>query len=335
MSLNIVEKYPDLPPSISVVTHENQPAYTELESLLYNKAHESCGEVMIYNLIEEAKSWLDKLNLDDQVPLQREEKASEDIASVCKFFLEGKCRFGNKCHNKHEEIASSKSGNSDESLHSGLSCNGTVNVTMATDHKEMVNGASKVNKNTPGNRNHEKESDGLKKKPPMKTASDVISRIKWDEELSPKDFTVGYLDRFLGILEKCFADFSWEDLASVDHFVDLAIPRHRIQYFKYLGEIVWDKRKRIDKVFGSTGSKETILDVKERIGGPDENKDADLSDSKEESAVNDTRCFAVSELPKQLKEKSGPNYFIAVQISDVEIIDNIRKVNMESETELI
>ena len=330
-----LEKYPDVPPSLSVVTQENQPVYTELESLLYSKAHESCGEVMIYNLIEEAKSWLDKLNLAEQVSLPREEKASEDVTSVCKFFREGKCRFGNKCRNKHEDIASSKSGNSDESLHSKRACNGTENVTT-TEHKEMADEASKVNKNTAGYKNnYEKESDGSKKKPPMKTASDVISRIKWDDELSPKDFAVGYLDRFLGIMEKCFADFSWEDLASVDHFVDLAIPRHRIQYFKYLGEIVWDKRERIDKVFGSTGSKETILDVKERIGEAHGNKDADLNDSKDQSAMDDKSCVAASELPKQLKEKSEPNYFIAVQISDVEIIDKISKVSVESETELM
>lgn len=330
------EKYPEVPPSVSIVTQGNQPVYTELESLLYSKAHESCGEVMIYNLIEEAKSWLDKLNLPEQVSLQREEKASEDVTSVCKFFLEGKCRFGNKCRNKHENIVSSKSGNSDESLHSKLSCNGTEDLTATADHEEMVNEASKpINKSTSGNRNYEKESDVSKKKPPMKTASDVISRIKWDDELSPKDFAVGYLDRFLGIMEKCFADFSWEDLASVDHFVDLAIPRHRIQYFKYLGEIVWDKRERIDKVFGSTGGKETILDVKERIGEVHGNKDADLSDSKEQSAMDDTSCIVASELPKQLKEKNEPNYFIAVQISDVEIIDKISKVSIQSETELL
>ncbi|KAJ7372566.1 hypothetical protein OS493_017837 [Desmophyllum pertusum] len=59
----IPEKYPDVLLSISV-TQDNQPVYTELESLLFNVAHESCGEVMIYNLIEEAKEWIKKLKLD-------------------------------------------------------------------------------------------------------------------------------------------------------------------------------------------------------------------------------------------------------------------------------
>lgn len=88
----------------------------------------------------------------------------------------------------------------------------------------------------------------------MKIVSDVILRIKWDVELSLKDFIVGYLDRFVGIMEKYFEDFSWDDFVLVDYFVDLVISRYRIQYFKYLEEIVWDKRERIDKVFGLIGS---------------------------------------------------------------------------------
>ncbi|KAJ7372567.1 hypothetical protein OS493_017838 [Desmophyllum pertusum] len=75
--------------------------------------------------------------------------------------------------------------------------------------------------------------------------------IQWDEELSPKDFIVGYLDRFIESSKK-FHRSVVEDLASVDHFVDLAIPRHRIQYFKYLGEIVWDKK-------GSVSTKYLVL----------------------------------------------------------------------------
>ena len=98
------------------------------------------------------------------------------------------------------------------------------------------------------------------KKSSMKTADDVIKRIQWDSALPSEHFTVAYIDRFIGIVEKNFGAFSWEDIASVD-YDELAIPKHRIQYFKYKKQVVWDKTKRIDNVFGSTGSQKTILDV--------------------------------------------------------------------------
>lgn len=102
------------------------------------------------------------------------------------------------------------------------------------------------------------------KKPPMKTAIDVVKRIMWDPDLDRDQFLVGYLDRMDGLKEKYFNAFSWEDISSVDYTV-LAIPKHRIQYFKYKDIIVWDKRCRLDNVFGSTGSKTTIKDVIKNI----------------------------------------------------------------------
>ncbi len=51
---------------------------------------------------------------------------------------------------------------------------------------------------------------GCKKKPRMRTADDVISRIIWDSLVDPADFIVGHLDRFLGVLERPFSDFSWD-----------------------------------------------------------------------------------------------------------------------------
>ena len=98
----------------------------------------------------------------------------------------------------------------------------------------------------------------------MRTAEDVINRIKWDEMLPEQSFTVGYLDRFLGLQEEHFSTFSWEDLAGADYEV-LAIPQHRIQYFKYKTEKVWEKSNRMDLVFGSTGSRVTILEAMENI----------------------------------------------------------------------
>lgn len=50
-----------------------------------------------------------------------------------------------------------------------------------------------------------------------------------------------------------------EDVTSQDPNL-LAIPKHRIQYFKFFDKIAWDKTKRLGLVFGSTGSGKTILD---------------------------------------------------------------------------
>lgn len=104
------------------------------------------------------------------------------------------------------------------------------------------------------------EEDKFVKKPSMKTALDVIKRLQWDESVNKEDFIVGYIDRIVGLVEKCFTAFTWEDLASVDNFA-LAIPQHRIQYFKYKSVKVWDKNERLDNVFGSAGNSMTLIEA--------------------------------------------------------------------------
>ncbi len=63
---------------------------------------------------------------------------------------------------------------------------------------------------------------------------------------------VGYEDRFLGLMEQPFLDFNWGEFSSLSH-VTVAIPKHRIVYFKYRTQIVWDRRTKLDDVFGSLG----------------------------------------------------------------------------------
>lgn len=88
----------------------------------------------------------------------------------------------------------------------------------------------------------------------MRTADDVISRVLWDPSVDASDFVVGYVDRFLGVLERPFNDFNWDtDPCDCDYSAELALPRHRIQYFTYRGHRVWDRHTRTDRVFGSTG----------------------------------------------------------------------------------
>ena len=93
--------------------------------------------------------------------------------------LTGKCRFGDECFN----------------LHQGPS---------------KVSPKSKKKKTTANVENPKEKS-----KMPMKTALDVIKRIQWDEMMPQELFTIGYLDRFTGLVEDEFSKFSnWGNLVS-------------------------------------------------------------------------------------------------------------------------
>ena len=70
------------------------------------------------------------------------------------------------------------------------------------------------------------------KNPKMKTVMDVVNRIRWDEKLDTSNFTVAYVDRFVGVLEKPFDDFTWNNIVDVDYYEDFGVPEHRIVYFK-------------------------------------------------------------------------------------------------------
>lgn len=89
----------------------------------------------------------------------------------------------------------------------------------------------------------------------MRTSSDVIHRIQWDTVIDADAVSVGYLDRFEGVIERPFTMFNWiDDPALADDTHQIVIPQHRVQHFKYKHNFVlWDKKTRIDNVFGSTG----------------------------------------------------------------------------------
>ena len=80
--------------------------------------------------------------------------------------------------------------------------------------------------------------------------TDVINRIIWDSNFDSQQYLIGYEDRFNGRLEASLG--SWKRDLTDEEF----IPQHRIIYIKRKsdGEVVWDKRRRIDKVFLSGNS---------------------------------------------------------------------------------
>lgn len=232
-----------------VVISEENERLRFLESHLKNTKLNYEDEIITHTFIHKAERIFEEVREDKEKKGTNEiNKESHEI--VCKFFMKGTCKFGDQCFNSHNFIPTECNGDEVE-----LSKNILVPMDGNADGNCNPNSKPSKQKN-----NNITVSEKLpKKKVPMKTATDVINRIQWDEKLHPEDFVIGYLDRFLGVIENSFSSFDWEDVTSVDPSI-LSIPRHRIQYFKYHDEIVWDKNKRLDCVFGSTGSGQTILD---------------------------------------------------------------------------
>ncbi|KAL3480348.1 hypothetical protein BJX99DRAFT_27871 [Aspergillus californicus] len=84
----------------------------------------------------------------------------------------------------------------------------------------------------------------------LRPAADILNRLVWDESYDSTDFIIGYEDRFEGRLEASMN--SWKRDSTDEEF----IPQHRILYIKRKSdsEIVWDRRRRIDKIFRSGNS---------------------------------------------------------------------------------
>ena len=85
----------------------------------------------------------------------------------------------------------------------------------------------------------------------LRTASDIISRLRWDasQGLDPSTILIGYMDRIEGPMEKLVKDF-------ISASTGGDIPEHRILYFRRSNgqqsrHVLWDRVGRVDRVFGS------------------------------------------------------------------------------------
>ncbi|XP_043117830.1 leukocyte receptor cluster member 9 [Puntigrus tetrazona] len=208
------------------------------------------------------------LTSDSERQIHKDEMKRETSQNICQHFLLGRCHFGDRCRLSHSVFDVPQTTRSEED---------------DTDVPEKQSKNPK-NKSSKAEKQHVRnEKEGCKKKPRMRTADDVISRIIWDSSVNPADFIVGHLDRFLGVLERPFSDFSWDtQVCDCDFSEELALPRHRIQYFSYKGQRVWDRDSRTDRVFGSTG--QTILPP---FDGANEQQD-NLSDAKQHEETTNT-----------------------------------------------
>ncbi|XP_076010896.1 leukocyte receptor cluster member 9 isoform X2 [Genypterus blacodes] len=179
------------------------------------------------------------LSVNAKDPLEVTPESAE--GDVCQFFLMGKCHFGHRCRFSH----------SDPSLEEPGHVLPDQDDFKDEEKVEKPKRKSKLNK---AKLPKDQEGKEVNKKPRMRTADEVISRILWDPSVEASEFIVGYVDRFLGVLERPFSEFSWDtDPCDCDYSSELALPRHRIQYFSYRGHRVWDRHSRTDRVFGSTG----------------------------------------------------------------------------------
>lgn len=258
-------------------------------------------------------------------------EATPPQLTVCPFFLKGKCKFGDKCHNLHQKPGSQPAVRKGEiSLYDEMLARQMDSSGLPTPSTDSViedeaftedDGASTFSSLT----------ESGEKKLSMKTATNVIHRIIWDSQLPSEHFVLGYLDRFVGIVEKPFKSFNWEDLSTVSHKV-LAIPKHRIQYFKYKGVIVWDKEKQLDNVFGSRGTGKTIMDVMrevdgEAVGELEEEEEADNECELDPEDVEEMERLSKMGVLKQKADKSRPTHFIYIPVfQSKEIVSKAKEV---------
>ena len=96
--------------------------------------------------------------------------------------------------------------------------------------------------------------------PRMRPVGDVVNRIMYDDSFDAEHFVVGYTDRFEGVLERAFTEFNWVSALCDVRLEELAVPHHRVVYFKYNGLLVWDRRTRTDNIFGSSGDAQLKFD---------------------------------------------------------------------------
>ena len=323
--IQFIESYPSDKPDVKVkASSMNSLLLEEKIKKLFTEKDEN----YLYDAIELARTWFSDSTLSGNDSVA-EGKGSE---TICKFFKEGKCRFGENCFNKHPVQTGSLETNE-----------ATLKMKSHTGKKDGIRNGP-IPEKSPA---IEESSVVANKKQSMKTATDVISRIQWDEDLPTENFIVGYLDRFIGIVEKSFNSFSWEDIASVDYST-LAIPKHRIQYFKYKDTIVWDKRSRLDKVFGSTGDSKEIYKIiqdyerqldevtedsktkRDTDSGPGNFDDDDGNDSSSSGYDSDDNSAKQVEVKqKHYSQRDRPNFFFCFKVTNSQIRKKILDVSSQ------
>lgn len=104
----------------------------------------------------------------------------------------------------------------------------------------------------------------LSKGSKLRSAQDVLDRLRHDPALKNGTYYIGYLERFEGIREM-LAD-SWISESTDEYW----IPQHRIKYVRRedgdgRSLVVWDRERRIDRIFGSGVEEHEYVDVDDGV----------------------------------------------------------------------
>uniref|UniRef100_A0A3P9NQQ9 C3H1-type domain-containing protein n=1 Tax=Poecilia reticulata TaxID=8081 RepID=A0A3P9NQQ9_POERE len=225
---------------------------------------------------------------------------------VCQFFQKGKCHFGGRCRLSHRFAQ--------------------IHLPLISNKKEVSYSLKKEITSFLTLQHRVRRRKDVNKKPRMRTADEVISRILWDTSVDSSEFVVGYVDRFLGVLERPFCDFNWDtNPCDCDYTTELALPRHRIQYFAYRGHRVWDRHSRTDRVFGSTGQSldpeqqqdggcETTEEQTGAVGGREEDCARTKNRHEEEEELNEmNHTFAPTHCAGNTSQEQQDSHGLCVE----------------------
>lgn len=94
----------------------------------------------------------------------------------------------------------------------------------------------------------------------LRSSEDAFNKLLWTEGSALDELTVGYLDRFRGMLEEPFKKFAIKRnfeftkegkpirvIDSVNN--EFFVPFHRVYFFKRNGEAIWDRKNKINLVW--------------------------------------------------------------------------------------
>lgn len=149
-------------------------------------------------------------------------------------------------------------------------------------------------------------------------AKEVMRRIQWDYGLDPNDFMVEYFDRVEETTMSTPFGAKNDSVKGKEEMFVFAIPEHRIMVIKYKERTVWDKVKKIDRVFGSMNGKGETIDQVQANYDEWEQRQAEIDE------YNTQRQ---KEMTFQIKAIMGEHLFAALKVTST-TLQNQTKIGM-------